>query len=251
MGTMNLKRLQKISHRLNRDKTEVAQEFVSGLKAALAARGHRADLSLATDARSTLGSFRASIAFDPQLGHPTDKDVVTVTAQEYPNHDINWELAEVDSEAGIVLIQLEPSTEVIPVESISKIPPDFKSIGTGLYKRAIDETANEIWTLKRTDDGLALYRSPDDIEVTADKDALKAGDIANTPYGPGRILRFDDVGNAFVQIGNSQRLVAAKELGMYSIEKEKKKLSDYYSEAYGDPDFAKALVEDYADRKKK
>jgi hypothetical protein len=248
---MNLKRLQKISHRLNRDKTEVAEEFVSGLKKALGARGYRADLALSTDAKSTQRSFRASVAFDPQLGHPSDKDVVTLIAQAYPTHEINWDLAQVDSDAGIVLIQLEPSTEVIPVESITKIPPEFKSIGTGLYKRAVDETANEIWTLKRTDDGLALFRNQDDLEVTADKEGLKAGDIANTPYGPGRIVRFDEVGNAFVQIGNKQRLVAAKELGMYSIEKEKKKLTDYFSEAYGDPDFAKALTEDYSDRKKK
>jgi hypothetical protein len=129
------------------------------------------------------------------------------------------------------------------------IPPEFVAIGTGIYKRAVDSTVNEIWTLKRSEDGLLLYRNNDDIEVKADEGDLKAGDIANTPYGPGRILRFDDYGNAFVQIGNQKRLVAGKELGMYSVEKEKKLLTDYYSEAYGDADFASALTKDYTTRK--
>jgi hypothetical protein len=177
---------------------------------------------------------------------------MALVAQSYPTHEIDWELVEVDSDLGVVLLTLQPSTEVVPISSISEIPPEFKSIGTGLYKRAADATGNvqEIWTLKRGDDGLVLYRNNDDVEIEAKEDGFKAGDVANTPYGPGRILRFDEMGNAFVQVGNKKRLVAAKELGIYSIEKEKKKLTDYYSEAYGDPEFAKALTERYDTRKK-
>jgi hypothetical protein len=251
MTDMNLKRLQAISHRVNKDKSEVAKNFVSGLKEALAKRGHRADLTISSDAKSMAGRFTASVPFDVELGHPSEEDLVTLVAQSYPTHEIDWELAEVDADLGVVLLSLQPSTEVIPISNISAIPPEFTAIGTGLYKRAVDSTVNEVWTLKRVDDGLALFRNQDDIEVKADKDALKAGDIANTPYGPGRIIRFDDYGNAFVQIGNKKRLVAAKELGMYSIEKEKKKLTDYYTEAYGDPEFAKALTKEYDTRKNK
>jgi hypothetical protein len=249
-----MKRIQAISHRLHRDRTSVATEFVTGLKAALAKRGHRADLAISTDAKSTANRFTASVPFDVQLGHPAEEDLMTLVAQSYPNHEIDWEMVQVDSDLGVVLLTLEPSTEVVPIASISEIPPEFKSIGTGLYKRAADASGNvqEIWTLKRGDDGLMLYRNNDDVEIEANDDSdFKAGDVANTPYGPGRIIRFDELGNAFVQVGNNKRLVAAGELGIYSIEKEKKKLTEYFSEAYGDPEFAKALTDNYDTRKSK
>jgi len=251
MDRAKIKRLQAISHRLHRDRTSVATDFVTGLKAALAKRGYRADLQISTEAKSTISRFSAAVPFDTQLGHPSEEDLMTLVAQAYPTHEIDWDLVEVDSDNGIVLLQLQPSTEVVPVHSISEIPPEFKSIGTGLYKRAADASGNvhEIWTLKRGDDGLVLYRTNDDVEIEAAEDTFKAGDVANTPYGPGRILRFDDKGNAFVQVGNKKRFVAGNELGIYSIEKEKKKLTDYYSEAYGDPEFAKALTEKYDTRK--
>jgi len=251
MSTSKLKRLQAISHRLHRNESEVASEFVSGLKSALAKRGYRADLQITTDARSTVHRFTASVPFDPNLGHPSENDLITLVAQSYPDHEIDWDLTEVDGDLAVVMLSLEPSTEVIPLQSISEIPPEFKPIGTGLYKRAVDVTGdvNEVWTLKRNDDGLVLYRNNDDVEISAKEDGLKACDIADTPYGPGRIIRFDDAGNAFVQVGNKNRLVAAKELGMYSIDKEKTKLTEYYSEAYGDPEFAKALTNNYDTRK--
>jgi len=252
MSRATMKRLQAISHRLHNDRTSVASEFVTGLKAALGKRGYRADLELSTEAKSTISRFSAAVPFNKELGHPSEEDLMSLVAQSYPTHEIAWDLVEVDSDNGIVLLQLEPSTEVVPVKSISEIPPEFTSIGTGLYKRAADASGNvqEIWTLKRGDEGLMLYRNNDDIEIESKEDGFKAGDVANTPYGPGRILRFDDMGNAFVQVGNKKRLVAAKELGMYSVEKEKKKLTDYYTEAYGDPEFAKALTEKYDTRKK-
>lgn len=253
MDRAKIRRLQAISHRLHKDRTSVATEFVTGLKAALAKRGYRADLEISTDAKSTVSRFTASVPFDKELGHPAEEDLMALVAQSYPTHEIDWELVEVDSDYGVVLLTLQPSTEMVPVKSISEIPPEFKSIGTGLYKRAADATGNvhEIWTLKRGDDGLMLYRNNDDVEIEAKEEGFKAGDVANTPYGPGRILRFDEMGNAFVQVGNKKRLVAAKELGIYSIEKEKKKLTDYYTEAYGDPEFAKALTDKYDTRKKK
>jgi len=251
MSRVNMKRLQAISHRLHRDRTSVATEFVTGLKAALSKRGYRADLEISTAAKSTVSRFSASVPFDTQLGHPSEEDLMALVAQSYPMHEIDWELVEVDSDNGTVLLNLQPSTEVVPIQSISEIPPEFKSIGTGLYKRAADASGNvqEVWTLKRGDDGLVLYRNHDDVEIEAKEEGFKAGDVANTPYGPGRILRFDDTGNAFVQVGNKKRLVAAGELGMYSLDKEKKKLTDYYTEAYGDPEFAKALTENYNTRK--
>jgi hypothetical protein len=238
----NLKDLQKMSHRVNVDKTEVANTFLIGLKAALAKRGYRADLCLSTDAKSTASRFTASVAYNIELGYPTETDVVTLVAATYPTHDIDWTLAEVNAELGLVRLSLQPSVEVVPVASIKDIPSEFAPIGTGLYKRAVDSTVNEIWTLKRSEDGLALYRNQNDIEVVADDDELKAGDVTNTPYGPGRVVRFDDQGNALVQVGNKKHFVAAKELTPYSTEKEQKKLKDYYAEMFGDESFAADLV---------
>ena len=113
--TATLKRLQQISHRVNRDKTEIATEFLSGLKSALAARGHRADLSITTSAKNTSRVFTASVKFDTQLGHPSEEDIVTLVAQTYPTHEVDWELVEVDSDAGVILLSLQPSTEIIPI----------------------------------------------------------------------------------------------------------------------------------------
>ena len=248
MDATNLKRIQTISHRLHRAQTEVAKEFIGTLKAKLAARGYRADLAVTTDAKSTERTFTASIRFDTSLGHPKEDDLVSLVAQAYPNHEIDWNLAQVDSDQGVILVSLQPAVESIPVKSVSEIPPEFKAIGSGIYKRAIDNTVSEIWTLKKGEDGLVLYRNQDDMEVKAEE-GMKAGDIANTPYGPGRILRFDELGNAFVQVGNSRHLVAAKDVGMYSVEKEKKLLTDYYANAYGDSEFAQALTKDYTPRK--
>lgn len=251
MSKTDLKRLQSISHRTNPNQTEVAKQFIHGLRAALAKRGYRADLSIATDARSTMSKFTASVAFNPDLGHPSEDDLVTLVAQSYPAHEIDWEMVEVDSDQGTVVMMLQPAQEVIPVSSIASIPAEFKSIGTGLYKRAVDSTVSEIWSLKKTDDGLALYRNQDDIEVHAEDNQIKAGDVVNTPYGPGKVVRLEEgTSNAYVLIGNKKRLISAKDLLPYDIDKEKSKLHEFYSQIYGDQ-FATDLIKKYDTRNKK
>jgi len=244
-----LKRIRKVNDRSNLDKRAVTKEFFSGLQKKLKARGYRADLKLTTDARNTKGRFTASVKFEPRLGRPDETDLLALVAQEYPKHQIDWELAQVDKENGIVVMVLEPGMEVVPVASISAIPPEFRAIGTALYKRAADSQGkvNEIWTLKKDKDGsMCLYRSPEDIEIRADEtNDLKANDVVDTPYGYGRIIRFDDLGNAFVQLGHQTRLVAKDDLKPYKKEKEENKLADMFELIYGDREFAKALVEDY------
>lgn len=250
MSKTDLKRLQAISHRMNPNHTEISKQFLHGLKSALAKRGYRADLSISTDSRNTLGTFTASVSFNPDLGHPGEEDLVTLVAQSYPAHEIDWELVEVDSDQGTVVMMLQPSQEVIPVSSVVSIPAEFKSIGTGLYKRAVDSTVSEIWTLKKTDDGLALYRSQNDIEVHAEDNQIKAGDVVNTPYGPGKVVRLEEgTDNAYVLVGNKKRLVAGKDLLPYDIDKEKSKLMEYYKQIYG-PEFSEDLIKNYVTRNK-
>jgi len=249
MNRALLNRLQKVNNRTNLNKKELSREFFSGLKNKLKARGYRADLKLTTDARSTKGKFKAHVKFDPKLGNPDETDLLSLVAQDYPKHQVDWELAQIDPDNGIVVMVLEPSMEVIPVSSMSAIPPEFRPIGTALYKRAADAsgTVNEIWTLKKDNDGLmCLFRNPEDIEVQAeDSDSFKANDVVDTPYGYGRIVRFDDAGNAFVQLGHDTRLVAKDDMKPYKKRKEEAKLADMFEMMYGDRDFAKALVQDY------
>jgi hypothetical protein len=255
MDRNTLRRLQKISHRENVDKTELAQNFFSALEKTLAKRGYRADLQIATDARSTKGRFTASVKFAKQLGKPDDADLMALVAQTYPTHQIDWNLVQIDPAEGIVIMPLEPSVEVVPLTNISSIPPEFKPIGTALYLRAADTSGkiNEVWTLKKdSDGGLMLYRNQDDLEVTAETETeIKAGDAVNTPHGPGRVVRFDEGGNAFVQVGNQKRLVARDDMTPYKKEKEEKKLVDLYTQIYGDAQFAKELVKDYGRKDKR
>jgi hypothetical protein len=249
MDRTTLRRLQQISHRTNVDQTEVAQNFFSGLQKKLAERGYRADLQIATDARSTKGRFTANVKYAQQLGRPDDIDLIALVAQAYPTHQIDWTLVQIDPEQSLVMMPLEPAVEVVPISDINAIPPEFKPIGTAIYLRAADTTGkvHEVWTLKKDQNGgMLLYRNQDDIELTAEtENEIKAGDAVNTPHGPGRVVRFDEQGNAFVQVGNQKRLVAKTDMTPYKKEKEEKKLVDLYTQIYGDPEFAKGLVQDY------
>lgn len=253
MNKKEMKRLQAISHRESPARTQLNNEFLTNLKAKLAERKYRADLQMVTASQDTTATFKADVAYNPELGHPSENDLLTLVAQNYPTHEIDWELVQVDPEEGIISLMLEPSVEVVPVTSVRAIPPEFVAIGTGIYKRAADSTGNvqEIWTLKKNDEGLALYRNQNDIEVTAEEEGFKAGDVVMVEgHGPGRIKRFDPENNlAFVQVGNRQHLVAAMDLKPYSMEKEKTKLKTYYESIYG-PEFAEKMVTDFSTRKK-
>lgn len=244
-----------LSQKVNKDQTDLTKQTLSAVKKHLQARGYRADLEFVTRSHKTAGMrFQAEIKFDSELGYPTEKDVMAVTAQAAPDHDIEWESVDVDTDLGIVYLNLEPSVEMIPVANINSIPGEFISVGAGLYKRAADasDSMMEIWSLQKTDNGLALFRN-DDIDVQADEqdDGFKAGDVVDTPNGPGLIKRLDDLGNAFVQIGRTLRLVGAADMEKYNINKEKQKLVDYYTRVYGNPDFGRALVEEYGDKPRK
>ena len=252
MDRKTMKRLQSMSHRMNRDKTSLAGEFVSTLRKKLSARKHRADLSLATDARNTAGTFSATIKFEASLGYPSEDDLLVMVAQSYPTHEIRWDAINVDEDYGLVTLMLAPSTEAIPIESISAVPEAFVSLGAGLFKRAANASGSiqEIWSLKKGEDGLALYRTNDDIEITADDNGFKNGDVVNTPYGVGLVESFDDLGNAYVMVGNKKHMVCASEMKPYDQDAEKTKLSDYFSTAYGSPEYGKSLVEDKSTVKK-
>lgn len=241
------KRLSVLQSMSNKTKESgLKKEFLRGLKKKLAERKYRADLKLITAAKNTVGTFDAVVKFNPALGYPSEEDLMSITSQAYPKHQINWELVDVAENNGTVALVLEPSIEVIPIKSLKEIPPEFISLGAGIYKKAADAGAGnitEIWKLKKDENGFMLYRSEDDFEVEAEReDNFKAGDVVMTEFGPGKIKKFDDFGNAIVQVGSKKHLVAAADLKDYSQDSERKMLEDYYATAYGDRDFARSLV---------
>lgn len=249
------KRLSVLQSMANKTKESgLKKEFLRGLKKKLAERKYRADLKLITAAKNTVGTFDAVVKFNPALGYPSEEDLMSITSQAYPKHQIDWSLVDVSENNGTVALVLEPSIEVIPIKSLKEIPVEFISMGAGIYKKAADAGAGnitEIWKLTKDGDGFALYRSEDDFEVEAEReDNFKAGDVVLTEFGPGKIKKFDDFGNAIVQVGSKNHLVAAADMKEYSQDSERKTLEDYYATAYGDKEFAKALVEKMAKPKK-
>jgi len=248
-----MQRVKAISQCVNKDRTEMATEFLTELKQKLAARKYRADLKLVTASRNTSKTFQAEVRFNGLLGHPSEKDLLAITAEKFPNHDINWQLIDVDASSGVMTLMLEPSKEVIPVKSAKDIPPEFKSVGTCIYKRASnpEESIFEIWSLKNTEDGLALVRNNNELEMTAEEETkYTKGSVVNTPYGPGLFQKYDDLGNGFVQVGNKMHLIGASDLQPYELSDEATKLKTYFEQAYGSKEYANELVKSLKKDKK-
>jgi hypothetical protein len=234
---------------VNLYESELRQDLMSSLKTYLAKRGYRADLHIVSSAEHLPGrSYPVEVKYNKDLDYPTEQDLMALTAAHQADYQIDWDTVQVDPEAGIIYLNLEPSLEVIPLSNLKEIPPEFKAIGTGLYKRAADASGNvqQIWELRKDDSGLSLVRRVNDLEVTAEEDQFVAGSIVLTEHGPGKVVRFDEVGNAIVQVGNRKRIVAQQDLQPYDIGKEKGKLLDYFTQLYG-KEFAQKLVEDYGD----
>jgi len=223
------------------------KQVLSAIDAEMKKRPYRADLKISAASKYGSDGLSLKVRYHAPLGNPSEEDLMALTAESFEGYDIDWDTALVDPATGTIVLNLEQSVESIPLGSIRDIPSEFVSVGSGYYKRAADASGNvlEVWSLKKTDDGLALIRNMDDMEITAEEDPeVAAGALVDTPYGPGKVLRFDDAGNAFVQVGNKTRLVAKGDVALYNRNTDKKKLQDFYTQIYG-PEFAKSLVEDF------
>jgi hypothetical protein len=227
------------------------REFTDSIKAYLDKKSYRADLCLISRRKPVASqSTQVEVKYNPSFEFPAEKDLMALVAESYNGYEIDWDTANVDTREGLVTLTLMPSVEVVPLASIKEIPPEFIRVGTGIYKRKASASGDvmEIWELRKDGNNLALVRKFNDMDVTATEESkFKAGDPVNTPDGVGRILRFDELGNALVQIGTKKRLIAADDIRPYKVDKEKTKLVQYFTEAYGDADFAKQLVEEHGD----
>lgn len=245
--------IKNLTNSHERAKNEWGNDFLKNLKVRLSSKGYRSDLKVFCK-NASKGDFEITVKYDNVLGYPTQKDLIGLVANKFPTHDINWDLVDVNDNTNIITMMLSPSKEIVPVESINKIPEEFQYVGTNIYKRASDKHNEifEIWSLTTANDGsMALIRNKGDFEVLSnDFNKFKKGDTVNTPYGLGLFQRYDDLGNGFVQVGNRVHLVAKDELKPYNQDKELTKIKDYYTQVYG-PEFAKELTEDYSDQPKK
>jgi hypothetical protein len=246
-----VERMQAISHHVNKGEGEMKTEIISSIKSYLDKKGYRADLCLVSRRKPVANQvFPVEIRYNAKFEYPSERDLMALVAESFNGYEIDWGTAQVDTNDGLVALTLKPAVEIIPVANIKEIPPEFVAIGTGLFKRKANASGDvmEIWELKKDGNNLSLTRKMDDMDITAKEDEeFKAGDAVETPEGVGRILRFDDVGNALVQIGSLKRLVAKDDIRPYKMNDEKAKLVQYFTEAYGDADFARSLVEEHGD----
>ena len=76
MTKKEMKRLQAISHNESPARTQLNNEFLTNLKSKLAERKYRADLELVTASKNTTSAFKAEIAYNAELGHPPENDLL-------------------------------------------------------------------------------------------------------------------------------------------------------------------------------
>jgi len=242
-----LKGLEKMRRVANHNKDRLEKSVTSTLSKYLSEKKYRADLKYVQRAKvASTGYQKVEVAYNKEFGFPTESDLMALVGEHAEGMEIDWPQVVVDTDAGLVNLSLRPSQNIIPVASAREIPPDFQPIGTALYRRKVDASGNvaEIWELRTTEGGLQLVRNTNDMHVVEQaSEELKVGDAVSTPDGVGRIKRFDEVGNAVVAFGDRNRLVAADSMERYDVNKERKKLEEYYAEVYGDPAFAKELTE--------
>ncbi|MFA5132744.1 MAG: hypothetical protein WC444_05485 [Candidatus Paceibacterota bacterium] len=214
-------------------------------------RGYRADLVVSAASKKQAKIISAVVKFDKQLGFPHENDLMALVASKFPTHQIDWATIEADTEGDTLSLNLQPKADVIPLNSVKDIPNEFKSIGSGIFKRRAVAAGNvfEIWELKREADGLSLVRKMDDVETDTENDSAEVfskGDLVETEHGAGKITDFDPVGNAIVQVGSHKRIVAQEDMKKYEPKKDQKALLEYYTSLYG-AEFAQGLIKDFSD----
>ena len=218
------------------------QEFLTRVKDRYASKGFRADLHL-MDSKVEDVKQEISVGFHPTLGQPTLTEIKAFVTVNFPNMNPDWRTLRPGD--GYIKVAIESNADRILVEDYSKIPPAFKSIGTAMYKEA---SSGSIWALNKEGDSLVLVRqseevAPEDIKAF---EAVKIGDFVLTPLGKGEVLAKSASKVSVKLAENVIRDFSPRDItAQYDLNKERSMLTDYYTKAYGIPEFAKALTEDY------
>lgn len=211
--------------------------FLRNLKNKIAARGHRPDIYLVSS--KVEGTEQViEVGFHPHVGKPNEQELRAFVERNYPQTKINWKTLQ-DTGNNRLRFSIVSDAEVIPVSSVDRIPPAFTPIGTGIYKRASDES---VWHLRKEGEDLILVRQYEDTPP----DDLKVGTPVLTSLGEGVIVD-KSASSIDVKFNSGEiRTFAPKDVfALYDRRKEKKLLEEYYEKAFANKEFAKSLVMDY------
>ena len=202
--------------------------------------GHRLDMTLHASA-DTYGGKRKKvrIGFNNQLGNPSDQDVEGFARAHFPGFVPFWKSASFGQ--SFLDIELRAYEERIPVAGIKELPEGFERVATATYRRIeADGKTFSVWRLEKDAEGLSLIREKNEnAPVAAPK--VQGGQWVNTPDGPGQVVSASGNSVRVKFRDETQREYPLRTVATLSTE-EQKKLFDYYSQAFGDPEFAKKLV---------
>lgn len=250
------------------------ERFLDNLAAGLRTRGYRADIKASRQPYVSEGQHYLDVEFSSFLGHPKFEHLQAFVADQLPQCEIRRDDINLVSST-LLRVGIQVKEDRIPLTSARAVPPAFKSIGTGLYRKAGDD--HSIWALENDGNGgysLVRKRGEESEPVfgelprTASAE-LSVGDRVKTPDGIGRLLSFDRAGNPIVDLDGGRFLYRraqvikdmptsvpglppdhrSNEFHKFRRSREQSYEADFYAKVFGDSEFANQLVSTkFADR---
>jgi len=201
-------------------------------------RGHRPDM--AVEASADLNGKRKSVrvAFNRQLGRPSDAQFDGFVASAFPGHEINWKTAKIDEHG--MQAEIRVREERVPVPDIKSIPQGFERVASATYVKRGDKSFS-VWRLEKDAGGLCLVREQDETTSPATNE-FKANQLVRTPEGDAVVILITGDRARVRMPDGTEREHGVKVLAVYESEEEKKKMVEYYTKAYGDAEYARKLV---------
>ena len=204
-------------------------------------RGYRVDLHLEGSQKINSRKQMIRIGFDPQLGQPGDEDVDGFVRVSFPGFSVNWKRANYDPSGFEAEIRYRE--EAVPVASLKDIPAGFMRKATATYMKKEADGQFSVWRLEKSADGLLLVRDQDEQMIEPEAAEGMENHLVRTPEGNGIVIQIiGDKATVRMANGNDKEFGIEK-LSTYDISKERSELVDYYTKAYGDPEYAKELAE--------
>lgn len=215
------------------------RKIAASYKSQMEKRGYRADMIVEGQVSRGMKKISVRIGFDSKMGRPTDQQVESLVASKFPGHDIDWSTASFDEHGFVATIR--PRVDRIPVESTKNIPAGFVRVAAATYTRKQADSFS-VWQLEKGGEGLELVRVSDE-SVQPESTVLPAvGRFVHTPDGDGIIASIKGSKVQVRAFDGTEHEHELKAVNLYKPEEEKSKLIEYYTKAYGDPEYARKLV---------
>ena len=210
---------------------------------------------------SETGDLILRVAFEKDFGLPNETDAARLVNHLFPEARVAHERTWIDSQTGVLRVALERIDSSLRLASRKDMPSDFTALAAGVYKKASD---NSIWDLRlETDGSYGLYR-----REAQSEDALPLGERESKPreagFRPGEFVIVagasedrvaiykgaDENGNPVVEHEGQQGAIPLESLRVAAT-LDLRELEDYYAQAYGSKEYAKALVKNVGGKKRK